>query len=91
MIAEHTSVYGSTSSTATFPAAAVQHHPSAIAMMVHRVADTCRSWVKAPVLPYASLWEASFVVGLLAEREGRPRPDAEVAQPVSRTDAWLRG
>ena len=91
MIAEHPSVYRSTSSAATFPAAAVQHHPSTIAMLVHRVADTCRSWMKAPALPYAALWETSLVVGLLAERERRPRPEADVAQPVSRTDAWLRG
>ena len=42
MIAEHPSVYRSTSSTATFRAAAVQHHPGSIAMLVHRVAGTSR-------------------------------------------------
>ena len=47
--------------------------------------------MKTPALPYAALWEASFVVGLLAERERRPRRDAESRSPVSRTDAWLRG
>ena len=72
MIAEHPSVYRSTSSTATFGAAAVQHHPSAVTMMVHRVADTCRSWMKAPALPYAELWEASFVVGPLSRARAPP-------------------
>ena len=91
MIAEHPSVYRSTSSTATFRAAAVQHHPGSIAMLVHRVAGAIKTWMKTPALPYAALWEASLVVGLLAERERRPRRDADVAQPVSRTDAWLRG
>ena len=47
--------------------------------------------MKAPALPYAELWETPFVVGLLAERERRPRPDADVAQLVSRTDARPRG
>jgi hypothetical protein len=48
------------------------------------------SWIRIGALPYATLWEASLVVDLLAERDIH-QPDAFSRQMPSGPDSWLRG
>jgi hypothetical protein len=37
--------------------------------MVRRVGRAMAGWARTPVLPYATLWEASLVVGVVTEPE----------------------
>jgi hypothetical protein len=48
------------------------------------------SWIRIGALPYATLWEASLVVDLLAERDTQ-EPDAFSKEMPFSPDSWLRG
>jgi hypothetical protein len=90
MIAEHTAVYDLTSNPLTGFAVRADRHHSGIPAIVHRIADACARFVKAPVLPYAEVWAASLTADFVREREGRSRPDQYVVELECRTNAWLR-
>jgi hypothetical protein len=90
MIAEHTSAFELTSNPATSLRAAIEHRPRVSLAILHRFATACARFVKAPVLPYAELWEASLTADWLREREPRSRPAECGIEMDCRTDVWLR-
>jgi hypothetical protein len=91
MIAERTSAYDLTTNTVTGLTARVEHHPSVVPAIVHRIAAACVRYLKTPVLlPYAELWAASLTVDLISDREPRSRPDKYVMESDCQPDAWLR-
>jgi hypothetical protein len=63
---------------------------SAIGFALHRVGEACRGWAKAPVLPYAELWEASVILRLTSDRDENP-PDRYATETPFMTDLWPRG
>ena len=72
--------------------------PVVVAGVLQRVAANLRGWARVPVLPYAALWEASVITGMLAasvlgiflvpvlfvvvERIAKKKPHVAVAQPA---------
>jgi hypothetical protein len=57
---------------------------------VYRFTSMLSQWVRIPVLPYAALWEASFVAGQLGDRKTFA-PDPSSTETPYLTDSWLRG
>jgi len=72
MIAEHTSVYDLSNGTVSCLSTRVAQRPGVMRTLVDRLINACKRLARAPVLPYAALWEASVMVDLLGEPE-RPR------------------
>ncbi len=66
------------------------HQQAAIGRIVHRVAGALGHRAKAPVLPYAHLWEASVVVGLLTNPQYF-EPDRYAIDTPFLPDSWPRG
>lgn len=63
---------------------------TALSCVARRVTGVLRKWAGAPVLPYASLWEASVLLDVLTEREYF-EPDRYTAEAPFVTDSWPRG
>ena len=72
------------------PGGARRPRSIAIGAMAQRAFRALRSWAKAPVLPYATLWEASIVASLLATGEFF-EPDGYGTEAPFLTDSWPRG
>ena len=72
------------------PGGARRRRSIAIGAMAQRVIRALRGWAKVPVLPYATLWEASIVASLLTSREFL-EPDGYGTEAPFLTDSWPRG
>lgn len=68
----------------------VNWHPLAgIGVAAHQVAAAVKSWARMAVLPYAALWEASFVVSRFKE-EDYFEPDRYATEMPFLKDSWPR-
>jgi hypothetical protein len=72
------------------PLAARRPRLIAIGAMAERAIRALRGWATVPVLPYATLWEASMVASLLTSREFF-EPDRYGTEAPFLTDSWPRG
>jgi hypothetical protein len=62
----------------------------ALGAMAERAGRALRGWARVPILPYATLWEASMVATLLATGE-LFEPDRYAAQAPFLMDTWPHG
>ena len=62
---------------------------TAIGAMAHHVTSALRGWARVPLLPYATLWEASVLVSLLKKPE-HDEPDPFSTELPFLTDSWPR-
>ena len=62
---------------------------TAIGAVASRVGGAIRKWAKAPLLPYAMLWEASVLMAILKDRQYF-EPDPLAAERPFLSDLWLR-
>jgi len=62
---------------------------TAIGAMAQRAIRALRGWARVPVLPYATLWEASIVTSLLTTGE-LVEPDRYATEAPFLTDSWPR-
>ena len=60
---------------------------TAIGAVFSRVGGAIRSWAKAPLLPYATLWEASALVAILKDRHYF-EPDPFATEKPFLSDFW---
>jgi hypothetical protein len=64
-------------------------HATPISALLHRIACGIGRWARIPCLPYAALWEASFIGGLVHERDTYS-PDPFATEMPFLADSWPR-
>jgi len=62
-----------------------------LAALAARATSPIRGFVKAPVLPYAAVWEANVLVSLLQRKKKDVEPDPFATEMPFLSDSWPRG
>ena len=67
-----------------------RRHLAGVGAMARRLSGALSSWVCAPIEPYAALWEASTLLGLMNEPTKKFDPDHYSTEAPFLTDTWPR-
>jgi hypothetical protein len=92
MISEPTAFQTSTRSVVTvaWRTPLDRRHLAGVAATARRLSGALISWVSGPIEPYAALWEASTVLGLMNEPVKTFDPDRYSTEAPFLTDRWPR-